>query len=273
MNDVPYLLRGVQQITTQSSVLVSSSKYLNNAKLRDWMATIALKRNGPDVPAQAEMYELVGIIDSLQDYDEIESMFTEERKVNPTLDAWFKAAHISDFTADSLKDFPEGSLGQVFYRDVIQANFDLVIYERPPPVTQYEYFRYRAGQVHDLEHILTGGDFNYMGELVPNWARLTSVFKNFQNHRLAGEVSIISFCSILRYTIRTMFNYAEVWSVAQDATERGMRVGRESGPFFLAKHEDFMHLPLEEARAAMGIRGAVTVDTTVASRRWAERDG
>jgi ubiquinone biosynthesis protein COQ4 len=273
MNDVPYLLRGVQQVTTQSSVLVSSSKYLNNAKLRDWMAMIALKRNGADVPAQAEMYELVGIIDSLQDYDEIESMLTEERKVNPALDAWFNAGHISDFTPESLQDYPEGSLGQVFYRDVIQANFDLVIYERPKPVTQYDYFRYRSGQVHDLEHILTGGDFNYMGELVPNWARITSVFKHFQNPKLAGEVSIISFCSILRYTIRTMFNYAEVWPVAQDAIERGMRVGRESGPFFLAKHEDFMHLPLEEARAAMGIRGALTVDTTVASRRWAECDG
>jgi len=272
MNEVPYLLRGVQKLTTESSVLISSSKYLNHPKLRDWMANIALKRNGPDMPPQAEMYEVVGMIESLQDFDEIEEMFTQERKVNPAFDAWFNARHISDFSPEKLKDYPEGSLGQVFYRDVIQANFDLVIYELPEPKTQYQFWAYRSGQTHDLEHILTGGDFNYMGELVPNWARTTSVFKHLKNPKLAGELSLIGFCSILRYTIRTLFNYAEVWPVAQNAMERGIRVGRESDAYFLAKHEDFMHLPLEEARAAMGIRGAETVDTTAASRFWAERE-
>ncbi len=56
MNDIPYLLRGVTPVATDSSVLVSSSKYLNHPRMRDWISTITLKRNGPDRPAQAEMY-------------------------------------------------------------------------------------------------------------------------------------------------------------------------------------------------------------------------
>ena len=59
--DIPYLMRGVMPVDTHSSVLVSSSKYLNNPRLRDWLATIALRKNGPDFPPPAEMHEFLGI--------------------------------------------------------------------------------------------------------------------------------------------------------------------------------------------------------------------
>ena len=38
MDDIPYLARGVKQLGTESSVLVSSSKYLNHPRLREWIA-------------------------------------------------------------------------------------------------------------------------------------------------------------------------------------------------------------------------------------------
>ncbi|WP_240345003.1 hypothetical protein [Novosphingobium sp. THN1] len=50
MPDMPYLARGIMPVETPSSVLVSSSKYLNNPRLRDWLAMILLRRNGPDLP-------------------------------------------------------------------------------------------------------------------------------------------------------------------------------------------------------------------------------
>jgi hypothetical protein len=89
MDDIPYLARGVKQLGTDSSVLVSSSKYLNNDRLRQWIAFIALKKNGPDYPPAAEMYELIGILSELRDFDHIEHMISQERKVNPRFDAWF----------------------------------------------------------------------------------------------------------------------------------------------------------------------------------------
>lgn len=270
MNDIPYLLRGVTPVSTDSSVLISSSKYLNHPRMRDWMSTITLKRNGPDRPAQAEMYEIVGILDEIQDLDHIEELFTKERRINPTLDQWFNKGFQSTYGADDFKGYAEGTLGQVFYRDVIEKNFDLVIYEQPQPKTQYDYFRFRNGQTHDLEHIMTGGDFNYMGELVPAWARITSHFKHL-SPELAGEVSVLLMFVNLRYTVRTMLHYPEVWPVSQNAVERGMRVGRESGPFFMACYEDAFALPLEEARVKLGFVGAEFVDTTGPSAMWAER--
>lgn len=270
MNDIPYLLRGVNPVSTESSVLVSSSKYLNHPRLREWMSTITLKRNGSDRPAQAEMYEAVGILDELQDFDYIEDLFTKARKSDPALDRWFDEGFLSNFGADDFKTYDEGTLGYIFNRDVIEKNFDLVIYDQAQPKTQYEYFRYRSGQTHDLEHIMTGGDFHYMGELVPAWARITTHFKHFEPE-LAGELSVLSMFVNLRYTVRTMLNYPQAWPVCQNAVERGMKVGRESGPFFMAKYEDAFHLPLEEARVALGYAGAEEVDTSAASALWAER--
>lgn len=106
---------------------------------------------------------------------------------------------------------------------------------------------YRSGQTHDLEHIMTGGDFNYMGELVLAWARITNQFKHL-SPELAGEVSVISLCVTLRYTVRTMLHYPQVWNVCQNAIERGMRVGRESDLFFMARYEDVFSLPAAPKR-------------------------
>lgn len=86
MTDIPYLMRGVMPVGTESSMLVSSSKYLNHPRLREWVAMILLRKNGPDFPAQAEMYPLIGILDELRDHDRIEALFTEERKTNTLLD-------------------------------------------------------------------------------------------------------------------------------------------------------------------------------------------
>lgn len=54
MDDIPYLARGVNLSGTDLSVLVSSSKYLNSPKLREWIALIALRKNGPDLPPAAD---------------------------------------------------------------------------------------------------------------------------------------------------------------------------------------------------------------------------
>lgn len=46
---VPYLAQGMREVGTEGSVLVSSSKYLDNARMRDWIATHFLRRNGADL--------------------------------------------------------------------------------------------------------------------------------------------------------------------------------------------------------------------------------
>ncbi len=261
MDDVPYLLRGVLPVATESSVLVSSSKYLNSPRLREWVAMILLKKNGPDFPPPAEMHDFQEILTSLRDFEHIEAMFAAERKVNPALDCWMEEGFVSNYTIEDFKDYAPGSLGGTFYQHMTAGNYQLQITPWMQPKTQLEFFNLRSGQTHDFEHLLTGGGFNFMGELVPYWYRLTNTFKFIKNPELAGELCVNYIFGSLRYTVRTVLHYPQVWPTAVNAIQRGMRVGQESDALFMAKLETVFHLPMEEARAALGVRGAEDVDT------------
>ncbi|MDD3799929.1 MAG: Coq4 family protein [Novosphingobium sp.] len=268
-DDTPYLARNWFPVETPSSVLVSSSKYLNNAALRDWLAMILLRKNGSDMPPQVEMHQLLPILDSLRDYDRIEQMFEDERKVNPELDAWFKEGFYSTYSIDDFKEYAPGSLGGTFYSWITEGNYEIQITPWVEPKTQFQFYNLRSGQTHDFEHILCGGGFNFMGELVPYWYRLTNVFKFIKNPELAAEVSLIQIFGSLRYTVRTILHYPQIWPTAVNAIQRGMKVGQESDALFMKKLEPAFHLPLEEARAFLGVRGAVDVDTEREGAFWA----
>ncbi len=268
MDDIPYLARGVKQLGTESSVLVSSSKYLNHPRLREWIAFIALKKNGPDFPPAAEMYQLLSFIDELRDFDHIEHMITEERKVNPAFDQWFAEGWISDYQIDDLKDCAPGTVGGIYYKIATEGNYDIQIVPNFQPKTQWQYYSLRSGQTHDYEHILTGGGFNYMGELVPYWFRLATIHTHIQNKELAGEMSVLSILGTMRYVIRTMLHYPQIWETALTCIEQGIRIGRQSDPFWMAKMEDVWHLPLDEARARLGVRGAIDLETHKEGDVW-----
>ena len=62
MGDYSYLMKGIGSVETDSSVLVSSSRYLNDARVRDWVATHLLRRNGADVPTPSDSIQLVEIL-------------------------------------------------------------------------------------------------------------------------------------------------------------------------------------------------------------------
>ena len=96
-----------------------------------------------------------------------------------------------------------GTLGGIFYAQMTGGNYEIQIVPWAEPKTQLEFFNLRSGQTHDFEHILTGGGFNFMGELVPYWYRLTNVPRFFVDQHLATEVNLIQIFGsrILRYNI------------------------------------------------------------------------
>src|ERR1700688_4201619 len=74
IDDIPYLLRGITQMTTASSTLISSSRYLNNPRMREWVAQELLRKNGPDLPTPSGAFKLSGIIKGMQNYAEMDAM-------------------------------------------------------------------------------------------------------------------------------------------------------------------------------------------------------
>jgi ubiquinone biosynthesis protein COQ4 len=268
MNDYSYLMKGIVPLSTDSSTLVSSSKYLNEPRLRDWVATHMLRRNGADVPTPSDSIQLVMILREVQDADRINALFAEERRVNPALDAWFKAGFSSHFSRDDLAGYAPETVGGIFYRQLVDNDLQVDIVPPFTPRNDYEYFLLRSGQTHDLEHILGGGGFDFIGELVPYYMRLTNVFVHL-GAELAGELSTFSILGSTRIMTRAVLHYPSTWLTVLDAIERGAKVGRESRPLYMMKYEDVFAMTPEQARRHLGIEGVREADTATAPALWA----
>ncbi|WP_428334521.1 Coq4 family protein [Novosphingobium sp.] len=266
---VPYLARGGEKLTTESTTLISSSDYLNEPRLRDWLATAFLRKSGKDSPTTHDAYKLYGILVDVFDIDRIEALFTAERKRWPELDAWFAEGFSSSFSKADLLAYPEGSFGHRFGRYIHDNGFEIDIVPRFVPKNQFQYFSLRSGQTHDLEHILTGGGFDILGELVPYFTRLSNL-PRFLDPELVGLINAGQVLGALRLISRTGLHYHAAFPSALAAMRCGMTVGEASGPYWMRKFEDAFHLPLDEARAALGIVGAVDLDTRAASMLWPE---
>jgi ubiquinone biosynthesis protein COQ4 len=267
VEDYSYLMKGLRKIPTDSSTLVSSSRYLNDPRIRDWVATHLLRKNGADAPTPSDPMPLVLALREVQDIDHINGLFAAERKKNAALDTWFREGFVSSFKRADLKDYPPGTVGGIFYKQLMDNDLQVDIVPPYQAQNDYQYFFLRAGQTHDLDHILGGGGFDFIGELVPYYMRLTNLFVHL-SPELAGELSVFSILSSTRIVTRAVLHYPQTWLTVLDAMERGAAVGRESAPIYLLRFEDVFELTPAEARLKCGIRGVRAADTAAASALW-----
>jgi ubiquinone biosynthesis protein Coq4 len=267
--ETPYLGRGVRRLSTESSTLVSSSKYLNSPRLREWVSTSVLRRNGPDFPIPADNIELVAALAKIRDEPAVDALFEAERKINPRLDRWLGERFMSTFVAEDLKDCPPGSVGWRLYRFIVEAGAELDIVPRAQPKGHFDFYTRRHLQTHDLEHIVTGGLFDALGEVVPYWMSLSNLFQHL-SPELAGELNVKYMFNALRVLSRSILHYPQTWPKMLECIVHGIQVGQASEPIFMFRYEDVLHLSVEEAREALGVRMARDVDTTEAAEIFTE---
>jgi ubiquinone biosynthesis protein Coq4 len=266
---------GVRSILTDNSILISSSKYLNHPLLREALATAMLRRNGRERRPGWDSTPIVRAYREIRDANHINALFAEERKKNPQLDAWLSEKFISTFRRDDLQQYAEGSLGNLFYKYLVKYNFDIDLdpnLRKDPtwrPKTDIDYFEMRAAQTHDFEHLMGGVGFDFLGEIVPFWLRIENCFRHLSTE-LAGEVCTVHLLLILPMICRTMLHYPKAWTVVTDSIARAVDMGRNSAPIFMARYESVLHLPLPEARKALGITAVAQMDTTELSDYWSE---
>lgn len=269
MDEIPYFLRGWKKIPTESSVLVSSSRYLNDSRLRNWVAQETLRRNGRDLPIAAPTVEGAEIVNSVQDKERINALFAAQRRKWPELDRWFSERHIANYTKEELKHYPVGSLGHTYWTYLVEWSFDVDFGQDKNPKTDYDFWLLRHGQNHDIEHLITGGGYDCIGEAVPDVARIANTFR-YLDAELAGEVNVLVHLFMTTMLSRTLLHYPETLVALWESMERGWKVGMSSGPYFMAKYEDLFPLPVAEARAKLGMRNVAEVDTMALSDIWGE---
>lgn len=260
--DYSYFQQGVEHVSTSSSFLVSSSKYLNNAQLRDWVSTHFLRRNGPDSPVPADVtLGLAQALDELRDEDAIAEITEREKRINPKFKAWVEERHLPQLTVEDFAKYPKGSFGNICYDLMSKRGFQLSFGQQyKEPESDFEFIRTRWWQTHDFEHLLTGGGFNSYGELMTFYVRHANLAQHWtaEMARIINEIQIFS---AGRMVVRTMLHYPTLNLNMLDVVRRGITIGFASECIAMMRFEDVLHLSMPEARDALGIRHAIDIDT------------
>jgi ubiquinone biosynthesis protein Coq4 len=266
MDNFAYLTQSVLKVATGSSLLTSTSPFLDHAGLRDWVATHYLRRNGADRPPSSDTASgLIPALIELTDVEKMEGLIAAERLINPRFRDWVDEAFVAPHTLDFFAGYPEGSLGAIYHGYLVdQGLAPNLAREMITPRSPYEFIRYRFGQIHDFEHIISGGAFNTLGELLPFFMRQANVHRHL-SPELAGPLTHLYVLGGYRMPVRAGLHYPQVYLTVLDLVQRGIRIGLESEPVFMARFEDVLHLTPVEAREALGVRHAEDIDTRAAS--------
>ncbi|CAD7339888.1 hypothetical protein FIM10_16270 [Sphingomonadales bacterium 56] len=255
-----FYLNGRRKVRTESSVLVSSSRWLNDARVREWISTENLRRNGHDYPLLYGLPTLMQAVDEVRDVEEAERLVAEERRRNPAFDQWLSEAFVSTYSKDDLKEYPEGSVGrQLFeYMDEFDLSPELNsrILDNPDwkPANTLDYWNLRMGQTHDAYHILGEVGFGSVAEYFITGVVTGNVFRHL-GAELAGALMTVNTLIMFPWMTRTMLHYPGAWPDLWRNLSYGYEVGQQSDALFTAKFEEIMHLSPAEARAVLGWRG------------------
>ncbi|MFT4053650.1 MAG: Coq4 family protein [Novosphingobium sp.] len=271
-----FYLNGRRMVETPSSVLVSSSPWLNDARVREWIGTENLRRNGVDYPLLYGIVPLLQGIDDCRDIPALERLFAAERARNPAFDRFMEEGFLSTFTRDDLAQYGEGTVGGALYAYMIENDLSPNLHDKVMgdpdwrPKSSIEYWDLRMSQTHDFFHILGEVGFSTVAEYYVTGVMTGNVFRHV-GAELAGHLMVSNTLVMFPWMTRCMLHYGEAWPALWHNISHGYEVGEQSDPLFSARFEGVLDKTPAEARAMLGMRGfRPPVDSSSASLVFGE---
>jgi ubiquinone biosynthesis protein COQ4 len=260
-----YFNGAIQKVETASSVLVSSSKYLNNAELRDLIAQELLRRNGPDLPNTAFIPEVAQILMMLEDFGRIMALFEEEKARLPEFRRWCDTRALCDFKKDEVKDCAPGTLGAALHDFMVNSGYELdVFYREIQVVNDLTFYLRQAALTHDIEHIVSGFGPNHGGEIALLTANLHSKARYF-HPELAAFFNRIPTYLKAKTVMKDGLHYPEAWALHLEAEYQGAVQARSwKCPIMLADWRAMTDWQIADIREELGI------DPVPAPDLWAD---
>jgi len=251
-----YLKGGKKLLTTDSSLLISSSKYLNSGKLRDIVAQEMLRKWGHDVPPAFLIPEIMQAFMELIDYPELFRLFEIEKADKPEFKEWLEARYISNIQAEHVADCKPGTLGQMIHDFITKSGLTLDFQFRFDPTNDLEYFHKRFSQGHDIQHMVTGCGVDPIGEgaLI---ALNAQAYFNYFGTEFAGEMNVVSTFLLSTTMMRAGLHYPKALPAMMEAIKVGYEMGDSlKRPLFYVKWEDYFHATPAEIREDLHLQGA-----------------
>jgi ubiquinone biosynthesis protein Coq4 len=254
--EIDYLKGGKKPLSTDSSVLVSSSKYLNSAAMRDIVAQEMLRKYGTDLPPAYFIPELQAAFAEVTDYPYILRLLAAERATKPEFDAWLQRGFLSDYKAEPLAACKAGTLGAMVHAFVHESGFDVDFMFKAAPQDDYQYFLKRFIQSHDIQHMVTGFDVTPIGEYALSMVS-TATYQNYFSAELAGELTKQTTLQVCCGMMRANLHYPKTMPLMMEAISRGLAMGHQlKKPLFYVNWEDYWQQTPAEIREELNIIGA-----------------
>lgn len=252
--DYDYFNGPIHKYTTESSVLISSSPYLNNGTLRTLIAQEMLRRNGPDVPNTAYIPEVTQILHDLEDMPTILRLFEEEKRRLPEFRRWLTERKLSDFKLEEVKDCASGTLGAAICDFMVNSGYNMDLFFQGMKVgTDHEFYLKERALTHDMEHIVTGFETNHAGEIAVITANARAFYRYFQPE-LAAYFNRVNAYLRAKTMMKSALHYPESFKVELMAEDWAVEQSRNwKMPLMLLPYRDLIHRQLEDVRAEYGI--------------------
>lgn len=244
----------IRQITTESSVLISSSKYLNNAELRSLIAQEMLRRNGPDLPNTAYIPEVAQILMQLEDYGRIMALFEQEKARLPKFREWLEKRALADFKKDEVKDCAPGTLGAALYDFMVNSGYELdIFYREIEVVNDLTYYLRQTALTHDIEHLVSGFGPNHGGEVALINANMHAKALYF-HPELASFFNRVQTYLKSKTIMKDGLYYPEAYVLNLEAEYQGAVQGRNwKYPLMIADWRGMVDWQIADIREELGI--------------------
>ena len=252
--DRAYFNGGIQRMTTESSILISNSAYLNHAGLRSLIAQEMLRRNGPDLPNTAFIPEVAQILHELEDMPRIMQLFEEEKARLPRFREWLDRRQLSDFRLDEVRDCAPGTLGAALRDWMVSTGYELdLFFQEVQVVNDFTYYLRQTSLSHDIEHMVTGFGPNHGGEIAMVTANMHARARYFVPE-LANFFNRVFAYLKAKTILKDALYYPEAMAINLEAEFRGAEQGRNwNYPIMLAPWRDMADWQIADIREELGI--------------------
>lgn len=249
-----YFNGGIQNVDTDSSVLVSSSKYLNHGELRHLIAQEMLRRNGPDLPNTAFIPEVAQILMMLEDYPRLMELFEAEKARLPQFKAWCDNRSLSDFKKDEVRHCKPGTLGAALFNWMETSGYELdVFYRELVVVNDLTFYLRQAALNHDIEHLVTGFGPNHGGEIALLNANMFSRARYFRPE-LAAFFNRIQAYLKAKTIMKDALHYPDAFALNIEAEFVGAsQAVNWTYPIMLADWRSMVDWQMADIRRELGI--------------------
>jgi ubiquinone biosynthesis protein COQ4 len=240
---------------TESSVLVSSSPYLNSAPLRELIAQEMLRRNGADLPMTSYIPDVAKIFMELEDWPKIFQLFEEEKARLPEFKKWLDGRKISLFKPEELAGAKPGTLRFAIHDFTMNLGYNMDhFYQGMEIKTDFDFYMKERTHSHDIEHMITGLEANHAGEIALISANMRAMYKYF-TPELAAFFNRISAYLKAKTTMKSALFYPEAFKIELEAEDFGAQQGKAwKYPLFLVPFRDYLDWQISDIREELGIK-------------------